>query len=624
MHKAWKISGGAVILVALLVNLGMPAGKTPTAAPLPGHAERFTRIETLPVGGFSVDLCRREDGVFGLGEVHRGTLPLRRADFLITWQVDRKSPVFERRDGLTVYLRQPDATLTFTSQKRQCAGTTFTGLRMELKAARGPIVETASWELGGSTKGLSYFDGYRGWHAPPQWLPADAVPQTNPKLLPSLLQGTGLQFEHGAAGALLHFHTTPGDRLRNVSHGETLEFDTTFNGPGNVACYIFTAEGDSRINLWSRAFEVMQAELRRAFDLPEPTQEILLHWPPFSRKGFDETARQCAAATVADGFTGTSLDVIWDNADFHGGAKNMNVWDLSVCQGYGGETGLKSLVDECHRNHLRVVFWVPAGHLWDRAQLWHDHPDWSLRRGDGQWAKTPTGQVFGNLDSGFHDYYRDSVTRVIRQFGLDGLWLDSHLSYAQQTNPPDHAVRLAAIYRDFLQAGARHLLMEGDASAFGSYSIAIGDDWEKAWGKMPEPDLYYGAMLMAGSMEPQFYLKHFRRWTAAGAPWAISWDFLHSTKLKGEQIEPARREVRQVVQDYRRVKDRMVHRFVHTDGSGYTWTNDRDKSKVVWLLKDAQLLNGRSGQAGNVYVIEETLAHEMPQAYERRFDNVAE
>lgn len=580
-----------------------PAKKTPEATPLSPRTERFTRIETLAVGEFSVDLCRREDGAFGLGEIRRGTLPLRRADVLVTWQVEGKLPVFERRDGLTVHLRQPDATLTFTSQRRQCAGTSFTGFRMELKATRGPIVETASWELGGSTKGLSYFDGYRGWHAPPQWLHADAVPETNPKLLPSLLQGTGFQFQHGEAGALLHFHTTPGDRLRNASRGESLEFVTTFDGPASVTRYIFTAEGDSRIDLWSRAFEVAHAELRRTFDLSEPTREILLHWPPFSRKGFDETARQCVAATAGDGFTGASIDVIWDNADFHGGAKNMNVWDLSVCKGYGGEAGLKSLVDECHRNNLRVIFWAPAGHLWDRAQLWNDHPDWLLRRGDGQLAKTPTGPVFGNLDSEFRDYYRDSITRVIRQFGFDGVWLDTHLSYSQQTDPPDHAARLAEIYRVLIEAGARHLLVEGDASAFGSYSIAIGDDWEKAWDKMPEPDLYYGAMLMAGSMEPQFYLRHFRRWTAAGAFWAIDWDFLHSTKLKGEQIETARREVRQVVQDYRRVKDRMVHRFVHADGSGYTWTNDRDTTRVVWLLQDAPLPDGRRGQAGQVYVI---------------------
>ncbi len=57
------------------------------AAALPGRTGGFTRIETLPVGEFSVDLCRREDGAFGLGEIRRGTLPLRRADSLITGQV---------------------------------------------------------------------------------------------------------------------------------------------------------------------------------------------------------------------------------------------------------------------------------------------------------------------------------------------------------------------------------------------------------------------------------------------------------------------------------------------------------------------------------------------------------
>jgi hypothetical protein len=47
----------------------------------------------------------------------------------------------------------------------------------------------------------------------------------------------------------------------------------------------------------------------------------------------------------------------------------------------------------------------------------------------------------------------------------------------------------------------------------------------------------------------------------------------------------------------------MVHRFVHSDRSGYTWTNDRDARKVIWLLMDAPLPGGASGEAGRVYVI---------------------
>jgi hypothetical protein len=162
---------------------------------------------------------------------------------------------------------------------------------------------------------------------------------------------------------------------------------------------------------------------------------------------------------------------------------------------------------------------------------------------------------------------------------------------------------LARIYNDFIKAGAQHLLVEGDASAFGSYAIGISDDWEQQWGKVPDPDLYYGAMLGCGSMNPRFYLTHFRRYVAAGAPWIIDWDFLYSEKLSGDDLAAARREVRQVVQDYRRVRDRMVHRFAHADSSGYTWTNDRDSTRVVWLLRDAPLPDGSSGKAGQVYII---------------------
>jgi hypothetical protein len=579
------------------------AGK-PTKSPLPARRERFNVIETIQIGDFSIDLCRRQDGAFGLGEIRKGKLPLRRADFLITWQVDGKTPSYDRRKEATVWLRDPPVTLTFAPEKRECAGSTLIGFRMRFQCERGPIVETASWELGGSTRDLSYFDGYRGWHAPPQWKPAAAVPETNPKLVPSLLAGAGFQFQHGKEGALGRFHTHAGDQLRNASRGDSLEFVSSFHGPATVDQFLFVTSGDSRINLWTRAYEVAHAELRRAYGLPERSREVLLQWPPFSRKGFRETAQECAAVTDREGFTGASIDVIWDNADFHGGAKNMNVWDYTVCEGYGGAKGLQALVDECKKHKLLVIAWVPAGHLAAASPVWKEHPDWLLKNPRGEPFKNPSGLYHGALDTGFRDHFRDRVVRVVRQFGLNGLWLDTHLPYAQQARPPDHNVRLAALYQDFLKAGATHLSTEGDASAFGSYAIGIGDDWEKEWGKVPNPDLYYGSSMHCGSTSPRFWRTHFRRYVAAGAAWVVDWDFLFSAKLTGADFDAARRELRQVVQDYRRVKDRMVHRFVHEDGSGYTWTNNKDRSKVVWLLRDARLPDGRRGEAGKVYVVE--------------------
>src|SRR6185503_4529110 len=204
------------------------------------------------------------------------------------------------------------------------------------------------------------------------------------------------------------------------------------------------------------------------------------------------------------------------------------------------------------------------GHLWGQSPVWKAHPEWVLLNARGEKFVNPAGGIWhGALDSGFHDYWRDRTADVVRRFGIDGLWVDTHLSYAQQSRPPNHSSLLADIYRDFIKAGARHLLVEGDASAFGGYAIAMDDDWEQQWGKIPDPDLYYGAMLSAGSMNPGLYLGHFRHYVAAGAPWIINWDFLFSTKLTGTELDAARREVRQVVQDYRRVKDRMVHRFTH-------------------------------------------------------------
>jgi hypothetical protein len=566
---------------------------------LPARRETFTVLETLAVGDCAVELCRREDGAFGLGAVRRGTLALRRADFLATWSVAGRAPAFTERRGNLVLLRDPDASLEFFPETRESAGAAFSGLRMRFTAAKGPVVETASWEPGGSAKGLSYFDGYRGWHAPPDWVRADAVPPTNPKRMPSLLHGTGFQVLHGRDGALLHFHTAPGDRLKNASRGEALEFETTYHGPTTIDRFVLAGPGGSRINLWTRAFEIAHGELRRAFEIPARRREILLLWPVFSRRGFAETARVCAEVTAREGFTGACIDVVWDNLEFHGGAKNMNVWSLEVCEGYGGGKGLKALVEECRKHKLLVIPWVPTAHLVDRSDVWTKNPGWRLGVDTPSRTKGGTGPVYGDLESGFGEYFRDRVAGAIRTYGFDGAWMDSHLSGAGQPPAKPNSARLAAIYREFIKAGARHMIVEGDASVFGGYGIGI----DESWGRIPEPDLYLDSNLLGWGNDPELYTRHFRRWVAAGAAWVVAWDMLLSPKLAGEGWEAARREVRSVLKDYARVKDRMTHRFAHDDGSGYTWTDGKG-GKVVWLLKDAALPDGRRGEGGRVYVID--------------------
>ncbi len=574
---------------------------TKTSVTLSPRLERYVPIETLKVGGFSVDLCRREDGAFGLGEIRRGAAPIRRADFLVTWKIAGRFPALESRDGLVVKLRDPAATLAFSPAEITCAGTRFVGFRARLATAAGPIVETASWEPGGSTRGLSYFDGYRGWHEPPGWARADAVPETNQKLCPSLLHGTGFQFLQGPAGALAAFHASPGDRLVSRSRGEALEMETSWTGPGTPSAIertVLLAEGGSRINLWTRAFEVAHAEIRRALSLPEPAHEAVCWWPTFARASFRAVAERCAASTEADGFTAVLLDNVFDNVEFHGGGKNLNTWSYELCEGYGGAEGLQALVETCRRRGLAVHGWVPTGHVSRDAPMWTEHPDWLLRGEGGEPWNSPSGGFAGDLESGFRDHFLDRVGGLVRRFGLGGLWFDTHLPYAGQPLHAPRSARVAETYAALARAGARTLRVEGDASALAGYATL-------AFEKLPDdPDLFYGSSMPGTCAEPADVRRLFRRYAASGALWAVPWDFLHNEKISGAEVEAARREILAVLADWRRVRDLMVHRSTHEDGSGYTWTNDRDRRRCVWLLRDARLPDGRRGEAGKVYVIE--------------------
>lgn len=585
-----------------------PKGKTPAPAPggkppvpaasavLPARRERFTRLATVGVGEFEVDLCRREDGAFGLGTIRLRGRAIRRDDFLVTWAIAGRVPAFAGRDGPTITLREPDARLTLAHEALASAGTTFATLVLRFEAKTGPIVETASWEPGGTTRGATYFDGYRGWHAPPAFVAADAVPETNPKLRPSLLHGTGFQFIHGPGGGLATFHACPGDRLVNASRGEALEHVTTFEGPTTIERRVCIAlAAGSRIDLWTRALEVAQSTIGAALGVPARAREAICWWPTFARSGFRQVAAACAEATVADGFTAVLLDNVFDNVEFHGGGKNLNTWGYDVCEGYGGDAGLAVLVAACRARRLAVHAWIPTGHLSADAPMWQAHPDWLLRDARGEPWKSPSGGVAGDCASGFGAHFVERVGGLVRRHGLAGCWFDTHLPWAGH-----RAAAVAEAYQDIQRAGARDLWVEGDASSLAGYATLTpdGDGWV-----LPEdPDLFHGASLV-GIPDARTALARFRRYAASGVWLVVPWDLMHSPKVTGPEVETARAEIRAVVREYVAHRDLMVHRFVHPDGSGYTWTNDRDTRRCVWLLQDAPLPDGRAGRAGGVYVV---------------------
>ena len=86
IRKAFRSEFVFLALVAVFALVGRCQSKdrAPEATPLPSRMGRFSTIEILKVGDCAVELCRRDDGAFGLGNVVQGTLPLRGADSLVT------------------------------------------------------------------------------------------------------------------------------------------------------------------------------------------------------------------------------------------------------------------------------------------------------------------------------------------------------------------------------------------------------------------------------------------------------------------------------------------------------------------------------------------------------------
>jgi hypothetical protein len=82
----------------------------------------------------------------------------------------------------------------------------------------------------------------------------------------------------------------------------------------------------------------------------------------------------------------------------------MNVWDYTICEGYGGESGLKALMDECRKRNLRVIAWVPAGHLWSKSPFGRNIRRILLNQRGEKFVNPAGGIWHGVLDTGFHDY----------------------------------------------------------------------------------------------------------------------------------------------------------------------------------------------------------------------------
>ncbi len=175
---------------------------------------------------------------------------------------------------------------------------------------------------------------------------------------------------------------------------------------------------------------------------------------------------------------------VWRNpAETWEGAQ-LAILSVDVAGTLGGTEGLRDFVKAAHQEELEVMAWFPAA-LAIRSPLWKAHPEWLLRTQDGgNYTHGYADIQAGDLSGGFGNYLRDSLLKVGRETGLDGIWWDSYLAFPTPVNwalnePRGMVPDLLQITAD-LRHGGMQVYLEG-AGPLGITAVAILDHTMKRW-----------------------------------------------------------------------------------------------------------------------------------------------
>ena len=133
------------------------------------------------------------------------------------------------------------------------------------------------------------------------------------------------------------------------------------------------------------------------------------------------------------GFTWVGVDYGWETAD--------GDWSLAPAPFPRGDADMKALVDQIHAAGLRAqLWWLPLGTR-PEAQLAKNHPEFFLLNSDGSKRKI---SFFNDLYlcpavPGVVEYHRKLVSKIIGDWGFDGLKLDGmHMNGAPPCYNPAH------------------------------------------------------------------------------------------------------------------------------------------------------------------------------------------
>lgn len=293
-------------------------------------------------------------------------------------------------------------------------------------------------------------------------------------------------------------------------------------------------------------------------------------------------------------------------------------WEAEISKSIGGVPELKRLVQQAHLQGQKVILWTNLAHLSISSPRLLQNPDWAMWRKEGVPNDEGYGDITGmDLFGGYFDELLGGLTRVHRQTGFDGVWLDSFLTFGLAIDYRRHAprsqmTRTLEMMKRIQKMGLSELYIEG-VSLLGISTGGYGYEGTY-YGGTPDKGEWARYLAIRGR---EYGLYHYvtdtflevkSYYRALASKGVIALFKLSQLQELEKKVPGAREDIRRSNFEYLSVLPYMQHRLLLGTGSlwqGVAWTHDRGKEialfsfvpfdfPVTGSMKVRDLTEGRS------------------------------
>jgi hypothetical protein len=372
-------------------------------------------------------------------------------------------------------------------------------------------------------------------------------------------------------------------------------------------------------NLWLDAFTEARRRIHESYgftlEIPRPTawcfmwnfdlevymadwiQPLIDALPEYKRLGY------------ADIFTHGAFEGTSNNFDIPGRNVCLN-YDYRYCEEFGGPSGMKRLFDAVREQGMRPWQWF-GFYLAPGAPLMEEHPEWRMKRADGEYYGG-----LGRMRSGWRDHLHNCLKTIRDETGLEGAFWDSYqntgltnIDWGSDDKSP-HTEEIWRFQAELQQMGI-HQRSE-TCTIFGISTIGIygyrndPDAWafrRRWWERTVEnddifawldtsPTFFTSDTFSAKKCSPTVYFwmaGHRSLPTLDAFPWGGEHKGQHvpspGPRLPGEALAE---EYGRVNRLYNAALPHM-HRLRVTEGGDYSlWHDEAGKPAVAWAFKDCE------------------------------------